>query len=319
MRSLKRFLRLLRNLRSVPMVLASLCTVSCAASPQGIGISGGATQRVSRELPPLGPPTKIEPGIIRCEVKVPRGQKTSTLWVYLPETESKEKLPCIVIAPAGTRLFHGMDIGKGDMPEHLPYVRAGFAVVAYELDGSLSEEPTNREVMAAAQAFHDADAGLANARMALDYIEKRLPYVDVNRIYTAGHSSAATMALLLAEHDPRIKACVAFAPVCDLEGRLGEKLIALLSRVTPDYRAFVHRSSPAVGFRDLHCPTFLFHADDDSNVPTAEVALFAAELRKTNVQATFVRVPTGNHYDSMIKEGIPQAIQWLKKLPASPK
>jgi hypothetical protein len=49
------------------------------------------------------------------------------------------------------------------------------------------------------------------------------------------------------------------------------------------------------------------------------VALFAADLRKTNVQATFVRVPTGNHYDSMVKEGIPQAIQWLKKLPEPPK
>jgi dipeptidyl aminopeptidase/acylaminoacyl peptidase len=40
--------------------------------------------------------------------------------------------------------------------------------------------------------------------MALDYIAKRLPYVDTNRIYTAGHSSAATMALLLAEHDLRM-------------------------------------------------------------------------------------------------------------------
>lgn len=322
MRLVKQFCRSLQMLRVseycfiVPLILASLWTGSPTAGAQNAGIANGTQKRVIQELPPLGPPERIEPGIIRCEVKLQRGDKTSLLWVYLPEMQPATKIPCVVIAPAGTRLFHGTVLDKGSMPEHLPYVRAGFAVVAYELDGNISDQPVPGEVFAAAKAFHDADAGLVNARAAIDYIEARLPWVDAGRIYAAGHSSAGTMALLLAEHEPRIKACAAFAPICDLEARL-EKAIPLLSKPIPDFPAFVHRSSPAVGIRNLRCPTFLFHADDDSNVPTEEVALFAAELHKTNDHVTFVRVPTGNHYESMIKEGVPQAIQWFQKLPST--
>jgi dipeptidyl aminopeptidase/acylaminoacyl peptidase len=66
----------------------------------------------------------------------------------------------------------------------------------------------------------------------------------------------------------------------------------------------------------LKCPLFLFHADDDGNIPTEDVAAFAEAVKRTNANVTFARVPTGNHYDSMIEQGIPQAIRWLQSLPS---
>jgi hypothetical protein len=34
------------------------------------------------------------------------------------------------IAHAGALLYHGITLAEGDRPEHLPYVRAGFAIIA---------------------------------------------------------------------------------------------------------------------------------------------------------------------------------------------
>ena len=45
-----------------------------------------------------------------------------------------------------------------------------------------------------------------------------------------------------------------------------------------------------------------------------ESARFAADLKRTNPRVTFVEVPRGGHYDSMIREGIPKAIEWFGKL-----
>ena len=53
-------------------------------------------------------------------------------------------------------------------------------------------------------------AGLANARTALEFALAKVPKLDAKRIYVAGHSSAATLALLFASHEPRIKACAAW-------------------------------------------------------------------------------------------------------------
>ena len=100
-------------------------------------------------FPPPAPPREIEPGVMFSEITLTRGQAagsdlpghTGKLWLYLPGGQHGPKsLPCILIAGAGSNLITGMDLGDGDRPEHLPYVRSGFAVLAYELDGMLPED-----------------------------------------------------------------------------------------------------------------------------------------------------------------------------------
>src|SRR5207249_6308279 len=80
----------------------------------------------------------------------------------------------------------------------------------------------------------------------------------------------------------------------------------------------IHRlakpSSPLTHVQRITCPVFLFHASDDSNVPVAESQRFAQLLRSTSKSVEYVEVLAGNHYDSMIQQGIPRAIPWLKQL-----
>src|SRR5579884_3261169 len=224
-----------------------------------------------KTLPGLGQARKLEPGVLFYEVAVPHiDGSPGKLWIYLPEHPSQPRLPCILIAPAGTPLTYGMNLAEGDRPEHLPYVRAGFAVVAYEIDGNVEDDRNEQQILAGARAFRDAEAGIANAKRALDYAVARVPGIDPNRIYTAGHSSAATLSLQVAEHEPRIKACIAYAPVCNVPKRLGKRLITAFSDLIPGYRDFIERSSPQSSTATLRCPVFLFHADDDGNVPTSE-------------------------------------------------
>jgi dipeptidyl aminopeptidase/acylaminoacyl peptidase len=264
--------------------------------------------------PEPGPMQKIEPGIVQYEVTLPKGNVSSKLWVYLPERPGQKKLPCILIGPAGSRLFHGMFLGNGDRPEHLPYVRAGFAVIAYEVDGHMTDKADDNELTFAARAFKKADAGVANARAALDYAIAKFPAIDPDHIYAAGHSSAATLSLLVSEYEPRIKACIAYAPVCNVVGHLGDQTISSLAKMVPDFREFIENSSPDKSPAKLTCPVFLFHANDDSVVSTTQVMAFATTLKKTNPNVVVVQVSKGNHYDSMIQEGIPKGIQWLKGL-----
>lgn len=276
---------------------------------------GGRT--VLPASPPLGTARTLEPGVTEYEVVLPRaGAAVEHVWIYLPTNPAQAKIPCLFIAAAGTRLFHGIDLGEGDRPEHLPYVRAGYAVVAYSLDGPLNDKPSGRQLVGAAQAFKGADAGLADARGAMDYALAKVPQVDPHRLYAAGHSSAGTLSLLVAENEPRIVACIAYAPCCNVPKHLGPRVLRALDSALPGEQDFLTRRSPNTGVAKLTCPLFLFHADDDSTVPAAEVEEFAGLIQKSNPYVTYVRVPSGGHYDSMIQQGVPRALKWLQALPA---
>jgi dienelactone hydrolase len=225
----------------------------------------------------------------------------------------------VFVAPAGTRMLHGMHLSEGDTPEHLPYARAGFAVVAYELSGHFTERPRITLGMLAGpiRQFMAADGGLANARAAIDFVSRQVPEVDPNRLYAAGHSSAATMALNLAAADRRIRACCAYAPACDVEARWRGEL-AGMERLVPGVSDFAARLSPVEHVADFSCPIYLFHADNDERVDVADNQDFADALKQAGKQVTFVRIRFGGHYESMISDGIPGGIHWLEGLGAKP-
>ena len=116
-------------------------------------------------------------------------------WLYAPPSSLKPdaKLPAVLIAPAGSDLLTGMNLSDDDRPEHLPYLDAGFVVLADELPGKDNT-----------QTFAASNAGLDNGRAALEFLRAKVPFVDEGRIFTAGHSSAADAALLLAAHEPSL-------------------------------------------------------------------------------------------------------------------
>ncbi|HLQ46528.1 MAG TPA: prolyl oligopeptidase family serine peptidase, partial [Planctomycetaceae bacterium] len=199
----------------------------------------------------------------------------------------------------------------------VPYVQAGFAVLGFSLDGysklpGLSDE---RQLPISYAQFQKAQAGMVNVRNAVEFALQKIPQVDPQRLFIAGHSSAATLALLAAAHEPRLKGAVAFAPITDVEARLRELLNTPgVDRELPGVRHFARQSSPLSHVKRIACPVFLFHAADDSNAPVGDSRKFAELLKANGKPVDYVEVPSGNHYDSMIQQGIPRAIPWLKRL-----
>jgi dipeptidyl aminopeptidase/acylaminoacyl peptidase len=282
------------------------------------GVAGSAGCDSSKPNPPQLEAYRIQsPGVLEQEIALPRTDgSTEHLWIYLPVASHTAKIPCILIAPAGSPLVYGMNLGDGDRPEHLPYVHAGYAVVAYSLSGPLADASSVLQIIKAAQEFRKADAGAADAKIALNYALAHVPQIDSKRIYTAGHSSAGTVALLVAESDPRIAACIAYAPCCNVPGRLGPEMLQSLDSAIPGEADFLAKYSPDARLITLSCPVFLFHADDDANVPAKEVEAFFDKVQQTNLHVTYSHVKSGGHYESMLHDGIPQAISWLGSLPA---
>ena len=278
-------------------------------------------------FPEPGPAREVEPGIMLREVTLGPARPAfgatpghgGKLWLYTPTGDHAAKsLPCVLITGAGSNLLTGMDLSDGDRPEHLPYVRAGFAVLAFELDGVPQdrEQPNDQDLAQAMFCFLNARAGLVNAHIALEYVLAKVPGVDPARISVAGHSSAGTLAVLFAENEPRLKACVAFAPAVDLPRRFGAQGVAAVRQAGGD--ELLGRYSPNANVDKLQVPVFLFHARDDSNVPVGDTQAFVNLLKGRGKSVTLDLVDSGNHYDSMINEGIPHAIAWLNEQGAGP-
>lgn len=243
------------------------------------------------------------------------------LRLYLPPGNHAERsLGCVLVAPAGTNLLVGNNLDSDDYhAETLPYARAGYAVVFYSLDGGLAgemESASDAQIAEGYRKFAAAHAGLVNARNALEFVLARVPQVDPQRVFSAGHSSAAVLSLLFAEHEPRLKGCIAYAPASDVETRLADAVNNRgVQRLLPGVTDFVKRSSPRTHMASFRSPVFLFHAVDDSNEPIATSQRFARDLQQLGKAVTFEQAQRGDHYQSMIDQGIPKAIEWLRRLP----
>ncbi len=276
-------------------------------------------------LPPAPQATQIDPGVMFSEIALrPDPQADASLpghggklWLYLPTGAHRpQSLPCILIAGAGSNLITGMALSDGDRPEHLPYARAGFVVLAYELDGRMPENVKGnlQALVGASRKFLNAQAGLINTRVAIEYATTRVPAVDPRRLYAAGHSSAATLALLVAENEPRIAGCVAFAPAVDLTLQYQPPAQRELAQVIPGAGQFFTRFNPRTNEAEINCPVFLFYADDDARF-AGQVRDLGGRLKLSGKDVTVSNVPAGGHYESMIKVGVPRAIKWLQSLP----
>ena len=271
-------------------------------------------------LPNLGSARSIRPGVDFREVRLPVARDepgyASKLYIYVPKGHHPPKsLPCIFIAPAGAIAFAGMELGSEDQSEHIPYAAAGFVVVAYEIDGNIpdTDTATDAEILQAAQRYWAAGAGIVNARNAIDFALAKIPEVDPSRLFTAGHSSAGVQSLLLAENDSRIKGCIAYAPVVDLELRVSD-VLPLYRCAIKDFDVLLKLASPRAGESRLHCPVFLFHALDDDVVPVSESTGLADRLQRDGRSVELKTASSGGHYDSMISQGIPSGITWLKRI-----
>jgi dienelactone hydrolase len=266
-----------------------------------------ATKDVTRRLDGTGVQVR--------ELVLDRGGVPMSVWIYratAAPAKAGPGLPVVLIAAAGTPLFWGMALAEEDRVEHLPWAQHGYVVVAYSLDGPVADRRDEDQVLAGVRAFLAAHAGLDNARAALDFALAHEPGVDPAQVYAVGHSSAATLALRFAAEDERVKAVVAFAPVTRVEAHIGDEALRTLDGMTPDASKLLAASSPMSHVAALRTkPVYLFHAIDDGNVPVSDSRELMAALAPAFAGSQLEVVPTGDHYDSMLHEGVPRAIEWL--------
>jgi dipeptidyl aminopeptidase/acylaminoacyl peptidase len=56
----------------------------------------------------------------------------------------------------------------------------------------------------------------------------------------------------------------------------------------------------------------IFHAADDTTVNIQQSREFVQRAKSASKDVQLVEVATGDHYESMINEGIPAGIKWIK-------
>jgi dipeptidyl aminopeptidase/acylaminoacyl peptidase len=264
----------------------------------------------------------VFPAICRAEAAAPvapaeyRTLAGGRVWVYLPPGIGADaKVPCVVVPPAGSRLFHGMLLGEGDRPEHLPWVAAGFAVVSFDISGPLPPgRPTKDVAMKAMTEFTKARCGVSDALTAVQVALAKCPQIDAKRLYLSGHSSAGTLVLQIASASDQFKGCATFAPTIFTEQALGKPELAKLEAIIPGVSKTFHDLAPPNTVMKMGCPVFLFHAADDTSVPAQSFDTYNDMLQIAQKTVAYVKVPNGGHRDSMIEVGLPKAIAWVKTL-----
>lgn len=242
---------------------------------------------------------------------------TMRMRLYLPRANvARGSLGCVLVGPAGSNLISGKPLDDvSHEAETTPYVQAGLAVVHFSLDGPVDDlgAATDITMAAAYRQFSAALAGLVNARNAMAFVLQRVPEVDPRRIYIAGHSSAGTLALLFAEHEPSLRGCIAYAPAVEIAPRLRDVVNdRRLAGMFPNLATFVERSAPVTHVGTLSCPVFLFHGVGDTNTSFAQSATFTNTANAQGKSVTLSQVPDADHYQAMAVRGVPLAIEWLR-------
>lgn len=269
--------------------------------------------RVARPAPADAPPAQA--GIIRAdrkveldggvrvrEVQLDRSGAPMTVWIYQPASAGRR--PVVLIAASGNLL--GARLVEGDRAEHLPWAREGYVVVAYSVDGPGRKPESEAAFTAGMSAFAAARGGVENATAALRLALAGESDADPQRVYAVGHSSAGTLALRVGAELAEVKAIVAMNAVADVERRFRS---GFLEQLDARAAAALRDLSPMAHVAALRSkPVYLFHTVDDSAVPVGESRRLRDALGDT---ATLHVVPSGDHYDGMIAEGIPAAIAWL--------
>ncbi len=259
---------------------------------------------VERPLPgaPEGEGTPIPGGVVREVRWSAEVGLASKLWVYTPDGDPPETgWPTVLVPPAGSSQLWGMGLAEGDRAEHLPYVEAGYQVVAYEIDGIGEHEDDMAQ-------FGAANSGLDNARHAFRYALDVLPS-DPDRVFAAGHSSAGNLTMLFAAHEPRLAGAVVYNSPGDGCWCQADAFLATLALSFPDLPAWCQQGHPASHLHHLEVPLLLFGSREDLVTPADEIEATAAAHPDAPIELRVL--DEGDHYTSMIEAELPAAIQWM--------
>jgi acetyl esterase/lipase len=125
---------------------------------------------------------------------------------------------------------------------------------------------------------------------AAKYLQKQ-PYVDPKRVYLGGHSTGATLAVLVSECSPLFRAVFAFGPVGDVAGYGAD---SGLVPVDLKNRQEVTLRSPGYWLASIQSPTWVLEGTDGNIADLRAMAKMS-----TNAKARFVEINGADHFATL--------------------
>jgi dienelactone hydrolase len=246
--------------------------------------AGFSTRHVKTDYKADGPAAVPPPEVFRIvRYRSPVGD----LAAYLtPEPGDGQRRPAVLWAHGGFGGIGEFLWDRASGAEHIgPLLDAGFVVMCPAWRGE-NDNPGQFEMF-----YGEVDDALA----AVDHLA-RLPYVDPNRIYMAGHSTGGTMALLAAESTSRLRAVFSFGGAPDVEsvvedGDYGGQILPFPGKRPRE----AELRSPIRFVSAIRSPTFYFEgARAPAYAPAAlEMAKLAGERR---VPFSAAIIEGGDHF-----------------------
>ena len=232
-------------------------------------------------------------------VEFPSGKLTLRAWLFTPRGSENTPTAAVLRLPAGGNLFRPAVLGLGTVPEVEPYVTAGYVTMVMSFRGTLDN----------GGSFNESHGGLDDVLAALEFLKKQ-PEVDPKNIFVAGHSSAASLTLRLAQVSEVPRAVAAFSGVTDWTEGYKDKL----ESVSEETKKFLTESSPITNAGETKCPVLLTHGTGDRMVPYSHGEAMAAKLKELKKPHEFVSIPQGDHYYSMLRAGIPLSLAYFSEI-----
>ena len=241
---------------------------------------GAAPQEWVQEVPP--------PGV--DEVQYTSGTLKLKAWVTHPEARPAKK-------PAVVFLHGGFAFGEEDWDMTQPFQDAGFVVMTPMLRGE------NGLPGSYSMFYNEVDDVLAAAEMFA-----KMPHVDSQHMYIAGHSVGGTVTLLTALTSTRFRAAASFSGSPDQVAWARTEDDDVVPFDKSNKLEFQMRS-PLAYPRSFKCPVRMFYGSQEflfsrPSQKTAELA------RAANLDVQAVQIP-GDH-DTAVDPAIQQAILFFK-------
>lgn len=276
-------------------------------------IRGDAGSRESWPGPELGPPEILDFGVRWHELAASRASTIAPerIWIALPPGNGR--VGCVLVPPVSMTKNLGGRLEDADRKQLLLLARLGVAAVGFDVPGAWAENATVAEQTRELDRFMLVGGGLDTGRMVVDLVEKRLPWVDPERIWVMGEGLGGTLALRLAARDRRIRAVVGLDPVIDMAAFALSADMATPVRLRPALHRFLSARSP------LHCldgfasPVLLYH-DAAGEYEFDSLNRFYLECLRRQKDVTLIETMDLDLPDAVHQIRAARVLEWLGNL-----
>lgn len=232
------------------------------------------------------------------EITFPSGPFRLRAW-FNPPPAGRARVPAVLF------VHGGFSFDLEDWIQALPFRDAGFVVMTPILRAENGQEGHF------SLGYDEVDDVLAAAEALA-----RVPGVDPDRLYAAGHSNGGTLAILAAMASKRFQAAAAFSGVPDITLMVRDAEQKWLDPIpfNPHERREIWMRSPSAFPRSFKCPTRLYYGDQEerSRLP-GDCRRIAQQAHDRGLDVEAVGVP--GDFMTSVAAACPRAIAFFDQIP----